>query len=45
MYLCNALDKSNLGNAKTNGLERDLKLKDGQYNILLSIFFVSLSSG
>lgn len=41
IYLCNALDKSNLGNAKTNGLEEDLgMLGTNQYNIILSIFFV-----
>ncbi|KAL1584495.1 hypothetical protein WHR41_06353 [Cladosporium halotolerans] len=41
MYLFNALDKANLGNAKTAGLEKDLNM-DGtnQYNIILSIFFV-----
>ncbi|KAK5063188.1 hypothetical protein LTR84_005265 [Exophiala bonariae] len=40
MYFFNALDKGNLGNAKTAGLEKDLKLKDGQYNLILSIFFI-----
>lgn len=41
MYLFNALDKSNLGNAKTAGLEEDLgMLGTNQYNIILSIFFV-----
>ncbi|RMZ85889.1 hypothetical protein DV737_g353, partial [Chaetothyriales sp. CBS 132003] len=40
MYLFNSLDKSNLGNAKTAGLEDDLKLKGEDYNMLLSIFFV-----
>lgn len=40
MYLCNALDKGNLGNAKTAGLEETLNLKSNQYNILLSIFFI-----
>ncbi len=40
MYLANALDKGNLGNAKTNGMERDLHFKDGQYNTILSVFFV-----
>nr|VWP00286.1 UDP-glucose:Glycoprotein Glucosyltransferase [Ganoderma boninense] len=40
MYLANALDKGNLGNAKTNGLEEDLHFKDGQYNTILSVFFV-----
>ncbi|KAL6243182.1 hypothetical protein RBB50_009733 [Rhinocladiella similis] len=40
MYLFNSLDKSNLGNAKTAGLEDDLGLKGDQYNLILSIFFV-----
>jgi MFS family permease len=38
--LFNALDKSNLGNAKTDGLPEDLNFKPGQYNLMLSIFFV-----
>jgi hypothetical protein len=29
-----------LGNAKTAGLEKDLKLGDHGYNIILSVFFV-----
>ena len=40
MYLFNSLDKSNLGNAKTAGLEKTLNLKSNQYNIVLSVFFV-----
>lgn len=40
MYLFNSLDKSNLGNAKTAGLEKTLKLKGNDYNIILSIFFI-----
>lgn len=41
MYLFNSLDKSNLGNAKTNSLEEDLGFAGtNKYNILLSIFFV-----
>ncbi|KAJ4359224.1 hypothetical protein N0V95_002391 [Ascochyta clinopodiicola] len=40
MYLFNALDKGNLGNAKTDGLEKDLGFKGNQYNIMLSIFYV-----
>lgn len=40
MYLFNSLDKSNLGNAKTAGLEKTLGLKNNQYNIILSIFFI-----
>ena len=40
MYLFNSLDKSNLGNAKTAGLEKTLGLQGDQYNIILSVFFV-----
>jgi len=40
MYLFNSIDKSNLGNAKTDGLEADLGLVDNQYNLLLSLFYV-----
>ncbi|KAL1632291.1 hypothetical protein SLS56_003706 [Neofusicoccum ribis] len=40
MYLCNSLDKGNLGNAKTDGMEKDLHFKGNQYNIILSVFFV-----
>lgn len=41
MYLFNALDKSNLGNAKTAGLEKDTGMAGtDDYNILLSVFFV-----
>ncbi|OAQ73671.1 MFS transporter [Pochonia chlamydosporia 170] len=40
MYLFNALDKGNLSNAQTNGLSKNLHFKDGQYNLVVSIFFV-----
>lgn len=40
MYLFNALDKGNLGNAKTAGLEETLNLKGNDYNVILSVFFV-----
>ncbi|KAL4873948.1 hypothetical protein BDV12DRAFT_205384 [Aspergillus spectabilis] len=40
MYLFNALDKGNIGNAETDGMSKDLNFKQGQYNLLLSIFFV-----
>ncbi|PTD06764.1 putative transporter [Fusarium culmorum] len=40
MYLFNALDKGNLGNAQTAGLSDNLNFKPGQYNLLVSIFFV-----
>ncbi|KAL8851481.1 MAG: hypothetical protein Q9221_003581 [Calogaya cf. arnoldii] len=40
MYLFNSLDKSNLGNAKTHGLEKTLGSKGSQYNTILGVFFV-----
>ncbi|OJI84564.1 hypothetical protein ASPTUDRAFT_190917 [Aspergillus tubingensis CBS 134.48] len=40
MYLFNALDKGNLSNAETAGMSDDLNFKPGQYNLLLSIFYV-----
>ncbi|KAG6000681.1 hypothetical protein E4U54_001335 [Claviceps lovelessii] len=40
MYLFNALDKGNLSNAQTNGLGKDLGFHDGQYNLVVSIFFI-----
>ena len=40
MYFFNALDKGNLGNAKTDNMEKDLNFKSDQYNILISIFYI-----
>ncbi|RCI16799.1 hypothetical protein L249_2539 [Ophiocordyceps polyrhachis-furcata BCC 54312] len=40
LYLFNALDKGNIANAQTKGLSKDLNFLPGQYNIVLSIFFV-----
>lgn len=40
MYLFNALDKGNLGNAKTDGMDKDLHFVGNQYNTMLSIFYV-----
>ncbi|WPG98737.1 putative MFS transporter [Acrodontium crateriforme] len=41
MYLFNSLDKTNLGNAKTAGLEADLGMKGtNKYNIILSVFYI-----
>lgn len=37
-----ALDKSNIGNAKTAGMATDLNLNvDGRYDWLLTIFYIS----
>ncbi|KAK0478390.1 MFS general substrate transporter [Armillaria novae-zelandiae] len=40
MYLCNALDKGNVGNAKTDGWDHDLGLVGNQYYLLVMIFYV-----
>jgi len=40
MYLCNALDKGNVGNAKTDGWDKDIHLTGNQYYILVMIFYV-----
>ncbi|RYC56835.1 hypothetical protein CHU98_g9379 [Xylaria longipes] len=42
-YLFNALDKGNLGNAKTAGLAEDLNFKSGQYNLIVGNFKSSSS--
>ena len=41
MYLCSFLDRTNIGNAKIDGLIPDLHMSSGAYNAALSIFFVS----
>ncbi|KAJ7783750.1 major facilitator superfamily domain-containing protein [Mycena maculata] len=40
MYLCNALDKGNVGNAKTAGWATDIHLEGDQYYLLVMIFYV-----
>ncbi|CAF1460146.1 unnamed protein product, partial [Didymodactylos carnosus] len=41
LYLCSFLDRINIGNAKVAGIEKDIHLTPSQYNIVVSIFFVS----
>ncbi|KAF8522744.1 major facilitator superfamily domain-containing protein [Hysterangium stoloniferum] len=41
LYLLSFLDRVNIGQARLAGLEKDLKLHGNQYNIALTIFFVS----
>lgn len=41
MYFFNSLDRSNLGNAKTDGLEQDLNLAGNEYSIILAVFNVT----
>ncbi|KAI0018867.1 major facilitator superfamily domain-containing protein [Xylariomycetidae sp. FL0641] len=42
MYLFNSIDKSSLGNAKTNGFTEDLGFVGNQYNILMTTFYIPL---
>ncbi|RPA95841.1 MFS general substrate transporter [Choiromyces venosus 120613-1] len=41
LYLASFLDRTNIGNAKIEGLIHDLGMTNGQYNACLTIFFVS----
>ncbi|KAF2765184.1 MFS nicotinic acid transporter-like protein Tna1 [Teratosphaeria nubilosa] len=41
LYLVSFLDRTNIGNAKIDGLITDLHMNDGQYAAALSLFFVS----
>ncbi|KAF9884628.1 hypothetical protein FE257_001381 [Aspergillus nanangensis] len=43
LYLISFLDRTNIGNAKLDGLQEDLNLSNSQYNNALTIFFVSYS--
>ncbi|KAG9236270.1 MFS nicotinic acid transporter-like protein [Amylocarpus encephaloides] len=44
LYLLAFLDRTNIGNAKIDGLQKDLNnMSTGRYNATLSIFFVSYS--
>jgi hypothetical protein len=40
LYLLTFLDRINIGNARVQGLEHDLKMKGGQYNYALFIFVI-----
>ncbi|KAJ9119048.1 hypothetical protein QFC22_003539 [Naganishia vaughanmartiniae] len=40
MYVMSYLDRANIGNAKTGGMETDLKLTSTHYSIVLLVFFV-----
>ncbi|KIX00662.1 uncharacterized protein Z518_09727 [Rhinocladiella mackenziei CBS 650.93] len=40
LYLCAFIDRVNIGNARIQGLEEDLNMKDDDFNIALFIFFI-----
>ncbi|CDO71341.1 hypothetical protein BN946_scf184908.g99 [Trametes cinnabarina] len=41
LWLANFIDRTNIGNARIAGLERDTHLHGNQFNIALAIFYVS----
>ncbi|KAJ6093536.1 hypothetical protein N7486_008825 [Penicillium sp. IBT 16267x] len=43
LYLASFLDRTNIGNAKIDGLSENLGMTPNQYNATLTIFFVSYS--
>lgn len=40
MYFFNAVDRSNLGNAKTDGIDKDLNFKGNEYSLLILLFYI-----
>nr|KAK5441280.1 hypothetical protein LTR18_007124 [Exophiala xenobiotica] len=40
MYFFNSVDRSNLGNAKTDGLDKDLHFTGNDYSLLILLFYV-----
>lgn len=43
LYLVSFLDRTNIGNAKIAGLQKDLNMSAGEWQASLAIFFVSYS--
>lgn len=43
LYLAAFLDRTNVGNAKIEGLQQALNMTNNQYNLTLTIFFISYS--
>ncbi|KAF5011883.1 hypothetical protein FDECE_2016 [Fusarium decemcellulare] len=39
-YFTNTLDRANLGNAKTDGIEQDLNMSPNQFSLLLTTFYI-----
>ncbi|KAL1956248.1 hypothetical protein VTO42DRAFT_7508 [Malbranchea cinnamomea] len=44
LYLLSFLDRGNIGNAKIEGLDKDLGLTGGQYNWCLTVFFFTYAA-
>ncbi|GAA5872477.1 hypothetical protein JCM8547_006926 [Rhodosporidiobolus lusitaniae] len=45
LFMLSFLDRSNIGNANTAGMSKDLGMSDDQYQWLLTIFYISYSLG
>ncbi|KAJ6485004.1 MFS general substrate transporter [Mycena vitilis] len=41
LWLCNFIDRSNVGNARIAGLEKDTNLHGNQFNIVLTVFYAT----
>lgn len=41
LFLCSFLDRTNVGNAKIYGLEKDINITDSQYDIGLTVFYLT----
>lgn len=41
LYLVSFLDRTNIGNAKIEGLQKDLNMTNNQYNFTLTVFFIT----
>ena len=41
LFLCSFLDRTNVGNAKLYGLEKDLRITDHQYDVALTVFYAT----
>ncbi len=41
LFLCSFLDRTNVGNAKTYGLEASLKMTDYQYDTGLTVYYAT----
>jgi hypothetical protein len=40
MCFFNAIDRTNVGNAKTNGIDKDLHFKGNKYSLLILLFYI-----
>jgi hypothetical protein len=41
LFLCSFIDRTNVGNAKILGLEKDINITDKQYAVGLSVFYAT----